>query len=81
MQKRHEAGGPLLELPLASITRISREKKLLAKGRIRIATADEEHLFNEAWNEWSPLICNALVSKHGKQAIEDGPDAWRFEPA
>jgi len=42
LQQRHERGGPLLDVPLESITRIAREKKLLAKDRIRISTADGE---------------------------------------
>lgn len=40
LQKRHEEGGPLLQFPLDSITKVAREKKLLNQDRIRITTSE-----------------------------------------
>lgn len=80
LQKRRERGGPMLDLPLASITRIAREKKLFAKDRIRISTTDDEYLFNEGWKEWSPLLLQTLSTQHGRRTIEEAPDHWLVQP-
>jgi hypothetical protein len=80
LQRRHEDGGPLLELPLESVTRIARQKKLLNKDRIALVTADGEFVFNDGWKEWSPLLRDALTNDHGRRLIEEGPDSWRFDP-
>jgi hypothetical protein len=80
-RRRDPARGPLLELPLASITRISRNKKLLNKDRLLLSTADEEYLFADGWKEWAPLLRDALTSHHGRQIVEDSRDDWRVEPA
>lgn len=81
LQKRHSAKGPLLDIPVESITGIKREKKLMAKKRIRLTTTDGEHLFNEGWDDWSPILIDVLTNQHGRQAVQEGDDTWRFAPA
>src|SRR5438067_818083 len=80
LQKRHEEGGPLLELPLAAITRISRETKTLSKDRIALGTADAEYLFADGWRDWGPLLRDTLTTRHGRQIVEDTPESWRVQP-
>jgi hypothetical protein len=79
LQKRHEDGGPLLELPLESVTRIERQRKLLNKDRILLVAGDDEYLFNDGWKDWSPLLREALSDNHGRAIIEEEPERWRFE--
>ena len=80
LQKRHEDGGPLLELPLASVSRIERQKKLLNKDHILLVAGDAEYLFNDGWKDWSPLLRDVLSNDHGLEIVEDEADRMRFEP-
>lgn len=79
LQKRHEQGGPYAEIPLASITSVRREKKLLNKDRIAVDTADRQYLFNDGWKQLSPVLKEALVTRHGRQVVEESPDSWRVQ--
>jgi hypothetical protein len=80
LQKRHEEGGPLLELPLSAVTRIERQKKLLNKSRIVLVADGAEYLFNDGWKDWSQLLVDVLRSDYGRDVVEDGTDRWRIEP-
>jgi hypothetical protein len=77
LQKRHEQGGPFAEIPLASITSLRREKKLLNKDRIAVGTANQEYLFNDGWKQLSPVLKEALVNHHRRQVVEHSPDSWQ----
>ena len=79
LQKRHEEGGPLLDLPLSSITGIERQKKLLGKDRILISTAQEQYLFSDGWKDWSPLLREQLASVHGRRIVEETPERWLIQ--
>ena len=79
LQKRHEQGGPYAEIPLASITSLRREKKLLNKDRIAVGTTDREYLFNDGWKELSPVLKEALVARHRRQVVEQAPDSWQVQ--
>jgi hypothetical protein len=81
LQKRHEEGGPLVDLALADLTGIAHEKKRMAKDRIKLTTADGDYLFNESWNTWSPLLREILTTKLSRRVLEEGSDFWRIEPA
>jgi hypothetical protein len=81
LQKRHEAGGPALELELASITGLHCERKLLARDRLAISTAEGDYLFSDGWKAWGPLLRDTLVARHGRRVLEEQPDAWRVGPA
>jgi hypothetical protein len=76
LQKRHEAGGPMLDLPLSSITGLRREKKMLNKDRMAVITGTDEYLFNDGWSELSPKLRELLADRHGKQLTETGPDSF-----
>jgi len=79
LQQRHEQGGPYAEVPLASITGLRREKKLLNKDRIAVVTADGEYLFNDGWKELSPVLKEALATRHQRQLVEQSPDSWHVQ--
>jgi hypothetical protein len=79
LQKRHEDGGPMLDLPLTSITGVRREKKMLNKDRIALTTTDGEYLFNDGWKAWSPLLRDALAVG-GRRIVDRGGDAFAAEP-
>jgi hypothetical protein len=76
LQRRHEDGGPMLDVPLTSITAVRREKKLLNKDRIAITTAEREYLLNDGWRELGPKLREALTGR-GLQVTDAGPDSWR----
>ncbi|MGH9006738.1 MAG: hypothetical protein ACRDV6_03330 [Acidimicrobiales bacterium] len=76
--KRHEEGGPFLQFPLASITRVAREKMLLNKERIRITTIDGDYLFNDGWSVFSPALRQALIEHHRRRVVEDGAVEWEW---
>lgn len=78
LQKRHEKGGPLLDVPLSTITAMRRERKLLNKDRLALSTSDGEHLFNDGWAKWAPVLREALAGQ-GRAVVEDGPDAWSVQ--
>jgi hypothetical protein len=80
-KRRDPTRSALLELPLASITRITRNKKLLNKDRIIVSTADEEYLFADGWKDWGPLLRDALTTHQGRKVVEESADDWRVEPA
>jgi hypothetical protein len=77
LQKKHEAKGPFLDLPIAEITRVARAKKLLNKDLLVFEAGGIERRFNEAFSKWAPLLRRLLNERHGKTITDDGPDAWR----
>jgi hypothetical protein len=79
LQKRHEQRGPHTEIPLSSITSLRREKKLLNKDRIAVGTADREYLFNDGWNQLSPVLKEALITGHGRHVVEQSTDSWQVQ--
>ena len=80
LQQRHEAKGPLLELPVQEISRIARETKLMNKDRIRIFAADgQEYLFNEGWRVWSHYLVEVMRVRYGRTPVAVSADEWRFE--
>ncbi len=81
LQKRHEEGGPLVNIALSEITALSHERKLMGKDRIRITTGADEYLFSDGWKAWSPLLRDTLTSKYGRRVVEESPDVWRVNPA
>jgi hypothetical protein len=81
LQRRHEQGGPALEVDLSSITGLRCERKLFARDRLGISTSDGDYLFNDGWKDWAPLIRDTLIAGHARKVVEDRPDAWRVEPA
>ena len=81
LQRRHEQAGPALDLDLASITRIFREKKLFARDRLSISTAGATYVFSDGWQAWSPLLRLTLTNVHNRHIVEETPDTWRVEPS
>jgi hypothetical protein len=81
LQKRHEEGGPMFDLPLASITAMRRAKKLLNKNRLVIVADGEEYVFNEGWKDFAPQVREALETHHGRRVVEQSEEEWRVEPA
>ena len=81
LQKRHEEGGPMFDLPLASITRITRAKKLLNKNRIVLATSDGEYVLNDGWKDFAPLLRDALNTHHSRMIVQESDEDWRIQPA
>jgi hypothetical protein len=79
LEKRHKKGGPLLDVPLGEITRVTRATKFKNKELIVLSTPDGEHRFNEGYSAWAPLLRRALVERHGRTVVEEGDDAWRIE--
>jgi hypothetical protein len=69
----------MMEIPLASITHVVRKKTLLNKDRIAVVTSDGEYLFNDGWQDLSPLLRDALTNDHGRRVTDDSPDGWRGE--
>ncbi|MDQ2894032.1 MAG: hypothetical protein M3Y09_00020 [Actinomycetota bacterium] len=78
LQKRHEDGGPMLDLPLAQITGLAREKKMMNKDRMRVSTATEEYLFNDGWKSLGAVLREAFVAA-GRQVVEQDPDRWTVQ--
>ncbi len=78
LQKRHEEGGPLLDLPFSVVTSVTRRKKLLNKDRMAIGTSDGEHLLNDGWSKWSPILRGALADS-GRTIVDESEDAFRVE--
>jgi hypothetical protein len=57
LQRRHEARGPLLDLPLSEIAGIERAKKGLNKNVLVIRTrSGEEHRLLDMFEDWSPHL-------------------------
>jgi hypothetical protein len=81
LQKKHEKGGPLVEIPLGAITGLARRTKLLGKDRIAITTPEGEFLFSNGWKAWSQLLKDTLTTRFGRRVVEETPDSWRIEPA
>jgi hypothetical protein len=79
LQRNHEQGGPHAEIALASITGLRREKKMLNKDRIAVETGDRTYLFNDGWKDLSPVLKEALQTRHGRRVIEQAPDIWRVQ--
>ena len=72
---------PLLELPLASLTRIERTPSLGEPDRIGLYTTDQEYIFLSGWADWAPLIRETLTVRHGRRIDEVHSDAWKIEQA
>jgi len=81
LQKRHEKGGPALELELSSITGMHCERKLFARDRLAISTTGGDFLFSDGWKTWGPLLRDTLTTRHGRRVVEEQPDAWRVVSA
>jgi hypothetical protein len=77
LQKRHEEGGPYVDVALDTVLGASRETKLFGQDRIRVRTSDGEYLFGQGWKAWGGLLRRALEAEHGRRIVDDGPDAWR----
>jgi hypothetical protein len=75
LAKRADAGGPLLVVPLESIRRVQREKKLLSKDRIAITTDTDTFTFSDGWKTWSPLLRDTLTTRFGR-TVTDEADAF-----
>ena len=57
LQQRHEAGGPLLDLPLSELDAVEQTRKGLNKDVLLLRTAaGEEHRFIGMYGAWSPLL-------------------------
>jgi hypothetical protein len=76
LQKRHEDGGPLVTIPVESITGITRQKKLLSKDRVEISTTGDTYVFSDGWEKWSVLLRDLLTSDYGKTIADNGTDSW-----
>ena len=77
LQKRHEAKGAALDVPLASITRVARGQKRSNKKILVLELDGGERRLNEAFERWEPLLRRLLVERHAGNLVEDGEDAWR----
>lgn len=75
LAKRGGEKAPQLELPLASITAVTRQKKFVSKDRILLTTADGAYLFSDGFKSWSPLLREALVTTHGRRIVDQGEDS------
>jgi hypothetical protein len=78
LQKKHDEGGPLFAVPVAEVTGVAREKKLLNKDRWRLTTVDGEYLLNDGWSLFSPLL-HQLVADGGRR-VSDAADRWSVSP-
>jgi hypothetical protein len=78
LQKKHEAKGPFLDLPLTELTRVARGKKLLNKNLLVFEAGGLERRLNSGYAEWAPLLRRLLEERHGKTIVADGEDAWRI---
>ena len=76
LQKKHEAGGPLLDLPLEAIVRVSQAKKLLNKDIIVLETDSGEHRLNDGFTKLDSLLRRLLTERFGRTITEEGPGAW-----
>jgi hypothetical protein len=56
LRRRHEEGGPHLVIERTAITEVVNERKLLNRDRMRIRTADGDHLFNDGYAELAALL-------------------------
>ncbi|MBM3671216.1 MAG: hypothetical protein FJW86_03345 [Actinobacteria bacterium] len=65
-------------MPLTTVTTATRQKKLLNKERISISTTDGEHLFNDGWSKWSPVLRQALMD-FGRTIVDESVDSFRVE--
>ena len=74
LQKKHEEGGPMLDVPLSTVTGWHREKKLLNKKLISIDAGGQTYLFNDGWEEISAGLRTALTAL-GRQVTDIGPEA------
>jgi hypothetical protein len=64
LQQRHEAGGPLLDLPLSDVAAVERVRKGLNKDVLLVrTTAGDEHRFIGMYSDWSPLIERARTER------------------
>jgi hypothetical protein len=42
-----------------------------------LGAAIRTFLFNDGWKELSPVLKEALQTRHGRQVVEQSPDSWR----
>ena len=79
LEKRHEKGGPLLDLSLTEVTRVQRATKHRNKDLMIVEAGQEQHRFNEGYSTWAPLLRRLLEQRHDRTVVPDGEDAWRVQ--
>jgi hypothetical protein len=76
LQRRHEAGGPFLDLPLSELAGVFRRRKGLNRDVLLVRTrSGDEHRFIGMFSAWSPLLQDALTGRHGR-AVTPEPGGW-----
>jgi hypothetical protein len=76
LQKRSdEKHGPLLEVPLSAIRRISKYKR----DGIELALEDGRTVgLIGVWKHWTEPLRDALIVHHHRSVAPDGADAWNI---
>jgi hypothetical protein len=75
LQKRHEEGGPLLQVSLDAVTGAGREKKLLNKDRMRLTSKTGVLLFNDGWSHLGSALRDTLADR-GANLTRGDDESW-----
>jgi hypothetical protein len=75
-QKKHEAEGPLLDVPLTDVVRVSQVKRLLNKDIIVLETSSGEYRLNDGFKKLDSLLRRLLTERFGRTITEEGPGVW-----
>ncbi len=67
-----------LDVPLAAITRIAREKVLLGRDHLRISTGDVEYVFTGGWDVWAWQVRRQLTGVLRREVVEETPELWHI---
>ncbi|MEA2477367.1 MAG: hypothetical protein QOC87_1566 [Actinomycetota bacterium] len=76
LQKAHEAGAPLLDLPLSDVLRVSQTKRLLNKDIIVLETKSGEYRLNDGFKKLDSLLRRLLTERFGRTITEEAPGVW-----
>lgn len=79
LQKKHEERGPVLDLPLVEIERVSQAKKLMNKDIIVLESRSGVYRLNDGFKKLDSLLRRLMTERHGRIVTEDGAGAWRVD--
>jgi hypothetical protein len=77
LEKLRKEHPPIIDLALTDITRVAHVTKLTVRDILVVESAAGESGFANGFKTLDPLLRRALTERHGRNVVDDGPDAWR----
>ncbi len=76
MQDRLDKRGPIVDMPLTAVTRVSRAKKMRNKDMLVIEAGANECRFTGGFDAWDPLLRRLLTERFHRTIVDEGQDKW-----